>query len=119
MTCFNGKPKTLSLSKGHPLQAPHQRVVKGVRLVKQPWEYLLAKDQLSKRVAQFDQAHGPDGSLISPSRPERGLACEKMSRELVQPTSVPVTHLGIFGSCALHWSSFAFLSFPGSFCRLL
>ncbi|CAK9068487.1 DNA-directed RNA polymerase subunit beta (RNAP subunit beta) (RNA polymerase subunit beta) (Transcriptase subunit beta) [Durusdinium trenchii] len=87
------------VSEDGELQAPHQRVAKGVRLLDQPWEYLLARDQLSCRVAQFDQAHSPDGSLCAPARPERGSSSEK-APIWQPPSSVPVTHLGLFGSCA-------------------
>ena len=93
-------PKSNAMeASSRPAEAPHQRVAKGVRLLDQPWEYLLARDQLSCRVAQFDQAHSPDGSLCAPARPERGSSSEK-APIWQPPSSVPVTHLGLFGSCA-------------------
>lgn len=80
------------------LQAPHQPVVQGARLLNKPWEYLFARDQLACRVAQSDLAHGPSGALCAPARPERGGHVKKAQwKEL---TSVNVTHLGLIYSCA-------------------
>lgn len=80
------------------LQAPHQPVVQGARLLNKPWEYLFAREQLACRVAQSDLAHGPSGALCAPARPERGGHVKKTQwKEL---TSVNVTHLGLIYSCA-------------------
>lgn len=73
------------------LLAPHQRVVQGVRQLEQPWDFLSAKQQLDGRVANVDLAHGAGGALLAPAR---------SGEEHERPSSVTVTQLGNFSSCA-------------------
>jgi len=85
------------------MEAPHQVVSQGVQHLSQPWEYLLAQDQFSHRVAQFDVAHAADGTLLAPQRPERGgqrASATATPDTLKRPESVTMTHLGLFGSCS-------------------
>lgn len=60
--------------------------------------YLLARDQLERRVAQSDLAHGPGGTFCTPARPEHGGHVKKVTWK--EPTAVNVTHLGLIYSCA-------------------
>eukprot|EP00931_Biecheleriopsis_adriatica_P048847 TRINITY_DN28226_c0_g2_i1.p1 TRINITY_DN28226_c0_g2~~TRINITY_DN28226_c0_g2_i1.p1 ORF type:complete len:1520 (-),score=335.86 TRINITY_DN28226_c0_g2_i1:70-4629(-) len=82
------------------VQAPHQRVVGGRRLLQEEWEYLLASTQFSYTVAQFDTAFRlPDGQLCAPARPQKGGTVESLDTAFSKaPESVTVTHLGRFGS---------------------
>ena len=83
------------------MQAPHQAVSQGARLLQQPWQYLLAQDQSACRVAQFDVAHAKDGTLLAPARPERGRQTASVTANMWgSPESVTMTHLGLFGSCS-------------------
>jgi len=82
------------------MEAPYQRVVRGRRLLKQPWDWLLSAEDAARRVAQFDIAHREDGQLCLPARPKRGGAVEDLTPESWQtPETVTMTHLGLFGAC--------------------
>jgi len=78
------------IAPGGEILSPHQRVIGGERQLGQPWQYLGAEAQSKARVAQFDTAHSPDGTLLAPVRPG------SLGAEAAQV--VTVTHLDGFES---------------------